>query len=64
LALETRMIAIEEAKAIMKAGLGKAELEFVTSLTVPLFWVYREGTRFRSRNEKLRPRMFTPPGLM
>jgi hypothetical protein len=44
------MITIDEAKAIMKAGLGKAELEFVTTLTAPLFWVYRDGAGFRARN--------------
>jgi hypothetical protein len=35
------MLTIEEAKAIMKAGLGKAELEFVTR--APLYWITRLG---------------------
>jgi hypothetical protein len=29
----------KEARAIMAAGLGKAELEFATSVTAPLYWV-------------------------
>ena len=38
------------ARAIMAGGLGRAELEFATSLT-PLYWVIREGGRqFRARN--------------
>ena len=36
------MLTIEAAKAIMKAGLGRAELEFVTSITAPLFWIVRQ----------------------
>lgn len=32
---------IEEAKAIMRRGLGKAELEFIASLTAPFAWVIR-----------------------
>ena len=42
---------IEEAKAIMKGGLGRAELEFVASLTAPFAWVVRlpEG-RFRTKS--------------
>lgn len=35
----------------MAAGLGKAELEFVTSVTAPLYWVLREGDKkYRVRN--------------
>lgn len=30
---------MEEAKRLMLGGLGKAELEFVTSITVPIFWI-------------------------
>jgi hypothetical protein len=37
------MLSIDEAKAVMRSGLGKAELEFVTSITTPLWWVLREG---------------------
>jgi hypothetical protein len=33
----SKKLTIEEAKEIMKSGLGKAELEFVTSLTAPLY---------------------------
>ncbi len=33
------MLGIDEAKRIMAAGLGRAELEFVASLTTPLYWV-------------------------
>lgn len=41
----------EEARAIMAGGLGKAELEFVTSLTAPLYWVIRKNdNHFRARN--------------
>lgn len=35
-------LTIEEAKKIMK-DLGKAEGEFVTSLTAPLYWIIEEG---------------------
>jgi hypothetical protein len=43
-------LSIEEAKAIMRGGLGKAELELVTSFCAPLYWVIRSeqgaaGTR-------------------
>jgi hypothetical protein len=40
----------EEAKRIIAAGLGKAEIEFVASLTSPLFWVTRtdEGEKFKN----------------
>jgi hypothetical protein len=34
----------------MKAGLGKAELELVASLTVPLYWIIREDSGVRARN--------------
>ncbi len=41
----------DQARALMGSGLAKAELEFLMSLTVPLFWVLREGEkRFRVRN--------------
>jgi hypothetical protein len=41
----------EEAKAIMAGGLGKAELEFVTSLTAPIFWLLPGPDRkFQARN--------------
>lgn len=33
------MLSMEEAKRIMAGGLGRAELEFVASLTTPLYWV-------------------------
>jgi hypothetical protein len=32
---------IDEAKALIRSGLGKAELEFVGTTTAPLFWVLR-----------------------
>jgi hypothetical protein len=35
---------IEEAIAVIRGGLGKAELEFVASLTAPLFWILRDGS--------------------
>ena len=41
----------EEAKKIIKSGLGPAELEFVTSLTAQLYWVIKEsdsGSRVRN----------------
>lgn len=34
----------------MAAGLGKAELEFVMSLTAPLYWIIREGHGYRVQN--------------
>ncbi len=41
----------QEARAIMAAGLGRAELEFVTSITAPLYWIIREDERqYRVRN--------------
>lgn len=50
--LEQPMLTIEEAKAIMKAGVGLAELQFVTSVAAPLFWVTRnqEDDRLQIRN--------------
>jgi hypothetical protein len=45
------MMTIEEAKAIMKRGLGKAELELVTSFTAPLYWIIRtHDGKFTVRN--------------
>lgn len=35
----------EQAKAIMGAGLGRAELETVTSFAAPLFWVIRDADK-------------------
>ena len=32
-----------QARAIMAAGLGQAELEFVLSLTAPLYWIIQRG---------------------
>jgi hypothetical protein len=41
----------QEARAIMAGGLGRAELEFATSITAPLYWIIREGPRqYRVRN--------------
>jgi len=41
----------KEARAIMGSGLARAELEFVTSVTAPLFWITRERDgRLRVRN--------------
>jgi hypothetical protein len=41
----------QEARAIMAAGLGKAELEFAASVTAPLYWVVREPDKpYRARN--------------
>jgi hypothetical protein len=34
----------------MASGLGKAEAEFATSITTPLYWVVREDDRYRPRN--------------
>jgi hypothetical protein len=39
----------DESDLPLKKGLGKAELEFVASLTTPLYWVLREGEK-RVRN--------------
>jgi hypothetical protein len=40
-----------EARRIMAGGLGKAELEFATSVCAPLYWIIREaGGRVRVRN--------------
>jgi len=38
----SKNLTIEEAKRIIKGGLGKAELEFVTSLTAQLYWIIKE----------------------
>jgi hypothetical protein len=38
------------ARAIMGAGLGRAELMFATSLTSPLFWIVRENNGYKVRN--------------
>lgn len=35
----------QEARAIMAGGLGRAELEFATSITAPLYWVIKEAPR-------------------
>jgi hypothetical protein len=41
----------EEARRIMRAGLGRAELEFATSITAPLYWIIREAKgRYRVHN--------------
>jgi hypothetical protein len=41
----------QEARAIMAAGLGKAELEFVASITAPLYWIIRQDAKqYRVRN--------------
>jgi hypothetical protein len=37
------MLTIEQARAILKSGLGRAELEFVTSLTAPFYWIVRRS---------------------
>jgi hypothetical protein len=34
---------VAEAIAVTRGGLGKAELEFITSLTTPIFWVLRNS---------------------
>jgi hypothetical protein len=34
---------IEEAIGLMRGGLGKAELEFVASVTAPIFWMLRDS---------------------
>ncbi len=38
-------LTMEEAIAIMKGGLGKAELEIVSSFCAPLYWVYLDENR-------------------
>jgi hypothetical protein len=41
----------QEARAIIAAGLGRAELEFAMSLTAPLYWIIREDeNQYRVRN--------------
>jgi hypothetical protein len=37
------MISIEAAKAIMKGGLGEAELKLVATFAAPFYWVIRQG---------------------
>jgi hypothetical protein len=39
-----------QARSIMSAGLGKAELEFATSLAAPLFWVMKKPDKYEVRN--------------
>ena len=41
---------IELAKKIMRGGLGKAELEIMTSYNVPLYWLLPENGRQRVKN--------------
>ncbi len=36
-------LTLEEVRNIMSSGLGKAELEFATSITAPLYWIIKEG---------------------
>jgi hypothetical protein len=44
-------LSIGEAKAIIGGGLGRAELELVTSFCAPIFWAVRDGLHsVRSRN--------------
>ena len=44
-------LTIEEGKAIIAGGLGRYELELVTSWCTPLYWAVRDGPRtVRSRN--------------
>ncbi len=39
-----------EARRIMAGGLGRAELEIVTSFAAPLYWILEENDRLRVRN--------------
>lgn len=39
-----------EARAIMSGGLGQAELEFVTSISSPLYWTRHTGAEITTRN--------------
>jgi hypothetical protein len=41
---------MEEAIALIKGGLGKAEIEFPASVTAPLFWVLRDHSGERIKN--------------
>ena len=43
-------LTVEEAKALIKAGLGKAELGFVVSIAAPLYWVMRQDGKLKARN--------------
>lgn len=44
-------LSIDEAKAIMHGGLGRCELELVTSFCAPLYWAVRShDQKIRSRN--------------
>jgi hypothetical protein len=46
-----QQLSIEEAKAIMRGGLGKYELELVTSFCAPLYWaIRRDNGDVHSRN--------------
>ena len=50
-AISPPVMSEEQARALMSSGLAKVELEFLMSLTVPLFWVLREGEKcFRVHN--------------
>ena len=41
----------KEARAVISAGLGRAELELATSFTAPLYWIIREADgKYRVRN--------------
>jgi len=40
---ESSQSLIDEAIAVIKNGLGKAELEFVGSLVTPIFWIFRNS---------------------
>jgi hypothetical protein len=44
-------LGIEEGKAIIQGGLGRYELELVTSFCAPLYWAVRDAaSSMRSRN--------------
>jgi hypothetical protein len=40
----------EEAKALIRRGLGKAEIEFAASVTAPLFWYFRDDSGVKFKN--------------
>jgi hypothetical protein len=41
----------QQARTMMAGGLGRAELEFATSITAPLYWIIRDSPRqYRVRN--------------
>ena len=44
------MISIEEAKAIMRGGLGEAELKLVATYAAPLYWVIQRDGGVTTRN--------------